>query len=224
MFIGALGGCLPDMDAISLWSGFDATFGKLLDLQHPGQEIYFGKYWYSHHGFFHSIAAIGFYLMVYAVFRFIRGVATGRQFQLQIPTMIAFSGGYLAHILEDLPTPALSWGGVNLFWPSSEWVGGTGQIWWWNNYDVFLIVVTGIVVNLIFNFITFRFKRMTSWFVLIMATLFIIIQINTRNYDFNIKNGYEPRETVSLEIQRKILGDEVFNLMVKLDNLTHLNF
>jgi hypothetical protein len=52
-----LGGALPDFDAISLWSGFDKTFGKLFNLSNSGEVIYFSKFWYSHHGFLHSILA-----------------------------------------------------------------------------------------------------------------------------------------------------------------------
>ncbi|MBK7637485.1 MAG: metal-dependent hydrolase [Saprospiraceae bacterium] len=48
---GTLGGCLPDIDAISLWSGFDDTIVKWFHLDHAGQDIYFSKFWYSHHGF-----------------------------------------------------------------------------------------------------------------------------------------------------------------------------
>jgi hypothetical protein len=48
-----------------------------------------------------------------------------------------------------MPTPASTWGGVNFFWPFKTYIGGTGHIWWWNNYDIFLIVVAVIIINLI---------------------------------------------------------------------------
>ena len=57
IFFGGLGGAIPDLDAISLWSNFDVSIGELLKLSHSGSEIYFGKYWYSHHGAFHSIVS-----------------------------------------------------------------------------------------------------------------------------------------------------------------------
>ena len=52
-----LGAVLPDIDAVSMWSKFDSTFGKLFHLSYSGRTIYSMKLWYSHHGFFHSIVA-----------------------------------------------------------------------------------------------------------------------------------------------------------------------
>jgi inner membrane protein len=220
---GTLGGCLPDIDAISLWSGFDFTIGRWFSLDHAGHEIYFSKFWYSHHGFFHSIAAIGFYLLIYVVSKKIAATLAQTTIKVNLHSCLAFSGGYLAHILEDLPTPALSWGGVNLFWPSSDWVGGTGQIWWWNNYDIFLIVLIATILNLFSSFINLNSKKLVSVLTLSFATLLIIFQIHQRNFDFNAES-YDNKESVSLSIQRKILGEKVFILMVKLDNKIPLNF
>ena len=39
------------------------------------------------------------------------------------------------------------WNGVNFFWPSKYYIGGTGDIWWWNNYDIFLIVLSVVLTN-----------------------------------------------------------------------------
>ena len=44
--LGALAGALPDIDALSLWSGFNSTIGTWLHLKHSGNQIYFGKFWY----------------------------------------------------------------------------------------------------------------------------------------------------------------------------------
>lgn len=55
--VSGVGGALPDMDAISLWSKFDGTFGAIFQLNHSGKEIYTSKFWYSHHAFFHSVLA-----------------------------------------------------------------------------------------------------------------------------------------------------------------------
>ena len=49
---GALGGAFLDLDAMTLWSGFDPSFGRLYHLHSTGKQIYFGNYWYSHHNFF----------------------------------------------------------------------------------------------------------------------------------------------------------------------------
>jgi inner membrane protein len=220
---GTLGGCLPDIDAISLWSGFDDTIVKWFHLDHAGQDIYFSKFWYSHHGFFHSIAAIVFYLLLYLMGKKITDLITQQPTKVNIYGCVAFSGGYLAHILEDLPTPGLSWGGVNLFWPSSQWVGGTGQTWWWNNYDIFLIVLIAAMLNLGLTLSHFDKKKLFSLCILSFSALLIIFQIHQRNFDFNTE-GYGNKEAVSLTIQRNILGEKVFDLMVKLDNKIHLNF
>ncbi len=42
---GGIGGSLPDIDALSRWSQFDATIGKIFRLSHTGREIYFSNYW-----------------------------------------------------------------------------------------------------------------------------------------------------------------------------------
>ncbi|MBC7485616.1 MAG: metal-dependent hydrolase [Cytophagaceae bacterium] len=57
VLLSGLAAILPDFDALSLWSKFDATIGKLFNLQHSGKGIYFSKFWYSHHGFLHSLVA-----------------------------------------------------------------------------------------------------------------------------------------------------------------------
>jgi len=54
---GTLGGMLPDVDAVSMWSRFDRTLGSWFGLEQPGRVIYSGKWWYSHHGFMHSLLA-----------------------------------------------------------------------------------------------------------------------------------------------------------------------
>jgi inner membrane protein len=223
ILVGALGGCLPDIDAISLWSGFDDTFGKIFNLNHAGHEIYFSKFWYSHHGFFHSIAAIIVYLLLYVTVMKMDAIMAKQSTNVNYHAFVAFSGGYLAHILKDLPTPSGSWGGINLFWPSSEWIGGTGQTWWWNNYDIFLIVLVSCTINIIMAFWNTKWKKTVSITILSMAFFMIIFQINNRHFDFNA-SGYGAKESISLDIQREILGEKLFDFMVKLDNKIKINF
>ena len=67
LLAGGFGGCLPDFDAISLWSKFDSTIGRLLNLTHSGNEIYFGKLWYSHHAALHSILAPIFLVLLFSI-------------------------------------------------------------------------------------------------------------------------------------------------------------
>ena len=64
------GAALPDFDAISLWSGFDSTIGKLFGLI-SGKEIYFSKLWYSHHAFMHSIFASLIFAMLFLLFLYL---------------------------------------------------------------------------------------------------------------------------------------------------------
>jgi membrane-bound metal-dependent hydrolase YbcI (DUF457 family) len=67
------GAVLPDIDAVSMWSKFDNTFGKLFHLTYPGRAIYAMKLWYSHHGFFHSIvAALLFVFLLGVIFYLFR--------------------------------------------------------------------------------------------------------------------------------------------------------
>jgi hypothetical protein len=63
--IATFGGALPDLDAISMWSGFDRTFGSWFQLNQSGRFIYSAKFWYSHHAFFHSLLAPLLWLGLY---------------------------------------------------------------------------------------------------------------------------------------------------------------
>lgn len=62
---GAIGGAFPDIDAISMWSEFDRTFGALFNLSHSGRVIYGSKFWYSHHAFFHSLIGSLFFAALF---------------------------------------------------------------------------------------------------------------------------------------------------------------
>ncbi len=143
---------------------------------------------------------------------------------------IAFFLGFLLHLLEDMPTPASVWGGVNLYFPSNNYVGGFGNIWWWNNYDLVLIILSVIVINLLINIIPVRFYKMKiissiSFFAL-GVTLFLI-QINVRTVDFSYTGhttNYAMFESQSKAIQKEILGDKIFQIMTTIDNKIPLNF
>jgi hypothetical protein len=136
---------------------------------------------------------------------------------------MAFSGGYMAHILEDLPTPSGSWGGVNLFWPSDKWIGGTGQTWWWNNYDIFLIVLVSCCISLVLTFLNIKWLKTCSLIIFFSAFFVIIYQLNSRDFNFN-SEGYGAKETISLDIQKKILGHKIFGIMSKMDDNIKINF
>ncbi len=229
---------LPDFDAISLWSGFDSTIGNLFNLSLSGKEIYSAKLWYSHHAFMHSAFAgllitllIG--LVMFAVdymFKSIKINDFKASFAKNKLVLIGFLLGFLIHLIEDMPTPASSWGGVNFFWPSESYIGGTGDIWWWNNYDIFLIVVAVIFINLLLllinRFVKFNYKRIAVG-VFLLGFVLAFTQIKTRDYDFaysgNTKD-YNKFEEKSKIIQREILGDKLYGIMENFDNKLKIYF
>ncbi|GAA4820267.1 metal-dependent hydrolase [Algivirga pacifica] len=237
-FISGLGGALPDLDAISLWSGFDATIGDFFNLPTSGRNIYSGKYWYSHHAFMHSISAAIIIAFVMATLHY--GISSrSKQFtnigfrenllKIRIP-LLGFILGFLMHLIEDMPTPSSAWGGVNLLWPSKTYIGGTGDIWWWNNYDIFLIVVGVISFNLLLflirRWVKFNLKVLTIGIFLLGFSL-AVTQIKTRAFDFAYKGNttqYQKFEQQSKTQQRKILGNTLFKLMEGFDNKLRFYF
>ncbi len=233
VLIGGLGGALPDLDAISLWSKFDSTIGAFLNLKHSGKEIYFGKLWYSHHAFFHSLLAPIILILIYLIIRNIRKfrvLKVVEYFKRNQYLYMTFFFGFVFHLLEDMPTPACVWGGVNLFFPSSSYIGGFGNIWWWNNYDLVLIIFGVIVVNLIINILPKNYHIAKVRLSVIMfsfgASLFLY-QINNRGVDFSYTGhtkNYDKFELQSKQIQKKILGDKLFEIMTKIDNKIPFNF
>ncbi|MCG8305865.1 MAG: metal-dependent hydrolase [Cytophagales bacterium] len=236
--ISGFGAALPDLDAISLWSRFDNLFGRLFNLEHSGKEIYFSKFWYSHHAFLHSIlAAIIIALLIGSLTYLLSSKQKPKSFSGLISSLvnqklilIGFLSGFIIHLIEDMPTPSCVWGGVNLFWPSHGYVGGTGDTWWWNNYDIFLIVITIIILNLVVSLLRpsnrLHPKKLTS-VILIIGFSISLIQIKTRGFDFNYTGHttrYDEFEVKSKELQRDILGPGIYNYMEKLDNKIPLNF
>ena len=234
IFLGGLGGALPDFDAISLWSKFDKTFGILLNLKHSGKEIYFGKFWYSHHAALHSVLAPIIFILFFIIL-----IALRKRFQITdiLESLknvklffIAFFTGFIFHLLEDMPTPASVWGGVNLFYPSSKYIGGFGKIWWWNNYDLVLIIITVIFINLLLNCFPKQYhtyKSKASITVFSIGCFIFLYQINTRTIDFSYTGHttkYAQFEKQSKQIQKEILGEKLFNIMTTIDNKISLNF
>lgn len=221
-----LAGALPDIDAISLWSHFDGTIGRLLGLPHRGTEIYFGKYWYSHHGFMHSLLAGVLYSLALSLLVYGKSLRKGgykiwwqQGRWLLLSTPLAFS----VHLLEDMPTPACTWGGIRLLFPTSAYYGGTGEIWWWNNYDIFLIILFVILINALILLFRKRLRfpaiRMTLCVFLLGCSL-SLYQIKTRPFDFAYSNHtprYQEYEAKSKEVQREILGERVYSAMEWLD-------
>ncbi len=232
---GGLGGALPDIDAISLWSRFDATIGNFFGLSHSGTVIYSGKFWYSHHGFFHSLAAA---LLIAAIIisadyliRVRRRSATfGGYIRRRQPAIIGFVSGFVIHLLEDMATPASAWGGVRFFWPLKTYLGGTGDIWWWNNYDIFLIAagvfVVCVIVLVLRRFMRFGAKCLIAA-VFASGCILCAVQIKSRDCDYAFTghtDKYNTFETASKRQQREILGNKVYNAMEWLDRKLPIYF
>ena len=231
--LGAIGGALPDIDAISLWSKFDSTFGNLFGLTTKGSVIYSAKLWYSHHAFFHSIVAallftIVLALLIICIRRFRKNKTTG--LRNYFPLFLSFFFAYCLHLIEDMPTPASTWGGVRLFFPAKTYVGGSGQIWWWNNYDIFLVAVLVVVVITLLLFV-FRNRRKVLKYccvgIFALGVSVSIYQINTRQTDYAYK-GYTKTfhefEKESLKEQERILGKPLYKTMCWIDRHIPANF
>ncbi len=232
ILLSGFAAAMPDIDAMSLWSKFDKTIGKFFHLEHTGKEIYSSKFWYSHHAFMHSIAAallIVFVIMIVLKI-FDKESSIKSFFQQNKVLMASMFCAFLIHLFEDMPTPSSSWGGVNLFWPSSQYIGGYGQIWWWNNYDIFLIVLLTIFLNAIILSFSFLLKNKTKWFtiaILLLGFTFSMKQIHSRNFDFNYTQSsgkYQECEKESLEIQKQILGEKLFGIMNEFDKKMKIYF
>jgi hypothetical protein len=238
LLFSGFAGALPDFDAISLWSGFDSTIGSFFNLPLYGKDIYSGKLWYSHHAFLHSALAailiagvIGSFF--YLVDRKREGLSDNSMFDVvgkRKLLLIGFILGFLMHLIEDMPTPASSWGGIAFFWPLKTYIGGSGDIWWWNNYDIFLIVVGVIILNLslliIAYSVPFELKKYTT-VVFLIGFIVAMIQIKSRDCDFAYSGNtshYQALEKESKRIQKDILGDKLYSVMESLDNKLMIYF
>jgi len=235
---GTLGGAFPDIDAISLCSKFDATIGKWFDLTYTGNKIYYGNFWYSHHAFFHSIAAaiiagflFGCLAYLYHCIRWQEQKDFFRQFfKINTSVYLAFVLGALAHVAGDLLTPASAWGGVQLFWPYTGYLGGFGNIWWWNNYDIFLIVFIGTLVNIVLITVA-KHLHIRVGIATLLITLIVLFgvwrQATTRNIDYAYTGHtrqFQLLERKSKEEQQRILGPKVYRAMEIVDNWLPFNF
>lgn len=226
LFVGTLGGFWPDIDAVSMWSRFDSVFGQLFGLSHTGRAIYGSKFWYSHHAFFHSLLGsilFGILLMlaIYFVYKLLskRKTTFSAFVKSHMIYFVVFVLGYWVHLAGDLPTPASVWGGMALWWPSAEYVGGYGKIWWWNNYDIFLLILFSIIINLTIPAISKYIRRRAKVFttlVLCITLVLITIQVNTRQYDYAYKGNtskYAEMEKNSKKEQERILGKRIYRYM-----------
>lgn len=231
---GSFGGFFPDLDVISMWSGFDSTFGRLFNLQHTGKEIFDAQFWYSHHGFLHSLAGsfivtfligIFIYLFLDRGFKNFSAKALISSFKNRKEWLTAFIAGFVIHTIEDMPTPSGGWQGVNFWWPLKTYTGGTGETWWWNNYDIFLIVsaIAGINILLLFFIKKIDLRKFTL-IVFIAGMSLALYQVKTRSFDCNKYKRRGVCERKSIQKQKEILGDKVVFIMQKIDMLLPVAF
>jgi len=228
VFFGALGGGFPDFDVISHWSGFDRTFGAFFNLDLPGFQIYHTKRWYAHHGFLHSLLGGVFVAcliggMMYLLRKKERSFnesSVGIKY-----IMLSFFLGFCTHLVEDMPTPTYAWGGVNFLFPSNDYWGGTGEIWWWNNYDMFLIILSVIIINsgilIVHSYKEINAKMVCSS-VLFLGLSLYLYQLKTRDFDFNYQKAehrkvFNKYEQKSKDIQKEILGETLYETMKSFD-------
>lgn len=236
LFVGTLGGVFPDLDAISMWSRFDFTIGQLFNLSHTGREIYGMKLWYSHHAFFHSLSAsilFGFILVAF-IYLFRKKKNEAKNFhsfrQRYSIYFITFVLSYWAHLAGDLPTPSSVWGGIAFLWPAEEYIGGYGKIWWWNNYDIFLLILSYITITLVLPMLSkyIRSLRITFSILFFCITLnLILIQINNRQFNYAYignTSKYTEMELNSKKEQEQILGKRIYRYMSWLDQKLKFHF
>ena len=126
-----------------------------------------------------------------------------------------------------MPTPEFTWGGVAMLFPSTKYTGGIGYIWWWNNYDLFLIIISVVFLNLILTLVSTLMKVKMRKVCIVIFGLGLstyLYQINKRPFNFQY-SGFKEHGTVwriyekeSKKIQKEILGDNLFGIMTNLDN------
>lgn len=229
--VGAFAGALPDFDAISLWSRFDRTIGTWFNLEHSGREIYFGKFWYSHHVFMHSLLCD----VLLTVFLAMCGCWIYQHWFKRAPCywsgmrylsvyVLTFFLAYFSHLLGDLPTPGGSWGGINLWFPFTEFTGGWGYTWWWNNYDIFLILLSCILLNITIMICWGRWEKVLMYLpggIYLCAVGLICYQLSQRPANLN---SHSSKEQQSLQIQKEILGEKLFLMMRRFDQALPVYF
>ena len=231
---GALGGFLPDIDAVSRVPGFDATLGRLFGLQ-PGGIVYTGSEWYSHHHFTHSLAAaLGAALLVAGLMgleRMVLGAGHDNARAVKILMgPVALMAGYLAHLAGDLVTPASAWGGVQLLWPLDTMVGGWGWCWWFNNYDIFLVQLAGLALMGLASLAPRTrpvLARVLPAMVLAVSILGAVILLQLRQHDYAYSGeapDYWALEEASLREQQRLLPPDLYGLLTSLDAVMPLPF
>jgi inner membrane protein len=127
-----------------------------------------------------------------------------------------------------MPTPDNIWGGVRLFFPFEVYIGGWNYIWWWNNYDLFLIILLTATLAIILLYIphSFRFKKITTSGILCIGIGMYCFQVHQRPvFIFDSTSSQYPKnEANSLLVQQSLLPPYLYQTMKKLDEHLPLYF
>jgi len=227
ILMGGLGSLLPEIDSLTSWEYFDQTIGAWLGFSQTGAQIYFGDSWLGHQGFFHSLLALVFFTGLFwwmASFLYARIMRAAPNIWSAggylRPYFVAFALGFAFHLIADLFTPSGAWGGLRLFFPFEVRVGGWGYLWWWNNYDIFLILIGALVINIISQISFSKLStagRYMSLAIFSCSILLIGIQIANRDINFN-EADYLSREKASHTLQQKMLPPGLYHTMKSFDN------
>ncbi|MDX1906617.1 MAG: metal-dependent hydrolase [Bacteroidia bacterium] len=221
---GIIGGIFPDIDGLSLMTSADSWCRTLLGIS--GENLYFGHHALSHLGFFHSlmglvVCTLGAGLLTsWIYFQPMRHAASFvAAFRYLLVYIVAFGLGYVLHLAGDLAGPAGIWGGVRLFFPYEAYVGGWGHLWWWNNYDIFLILAFACILNLGFMLryrAGSRLLARVSALTVCLALILAVVQVVHRGEAFN-EGSFSYREEYSRQVQQQILGPGLYHWMEELD-------
>lgn len=203
MAFGGFAAALPDIDAISHWSGFDKTFGRWFALSQTGRDIYSDTHWYSHHGFTHSLMAA--MLLAFIVWLIMKC----RRDKIAIAFVLALFGGHIVHLLGDMITPGGSWRGVRLLYPLNDYFGGWGKVWWWNNYDIFLITAIALLIAFILAIVWRTYDRRGVLLTVVLWLAIASTMVFNGSGGFN-KGIYSDNEIKSKEIQQGKLPEPIY--------------
>lgn len=218
LVVSFFAGILPDIDVISLWSGFDRTFGHWFSLADKGRDIYHATFWYSHHGFMHSLLAVVILSsLVFAISKYLFYSPKSLWIAL------AFGSGYTVHLLGDMVTPGGPWGGICLFFPFKSYVGGTGSVWWWNNYDIFICALIMAITSTLLMFVSTKVTRKILLPFVVCGFIVIAVIVCSQTHNYN--NGtYSNNEKISIEIQKERLSPSLFNALTTFDSKIKVQF
>jgi hypothetical protein len=228
---GGLGGFLPDLDAASRIPGYDALAAPLG--WPSGTALYFGSRWCSHHHFAHSLAAGAGVAAVLAVLlaleRLLRGWRQAGSCWPLLTAPMSLFAGFLAHLAGDLVTPASVWGGIQLLWPAPNMVGGWGWTWWFNNYDLLLAQLAGILALLITSLAPSSrpiLARALPLAALLSTLTASVALLRMRQGDYAYEGhalDYNALEQASLDEQRRLLPPALFEQLRALDEALPFN-